>query len=75
MKKISTKYYGETVLTTNHLETLLEGLKDYLTEQTLTVIENVVKQLKEELNFDAAAINQLQFAIYLYQVRILNLEN
>lgn len=68
MQKLRTKYMGETVLTLQHLARLMSGLKDYLTEQSLNVIEIAVRQLKEELDFDATAINQLQFAIYLYQV-------
>lgn len=67
MQKIRDKYLGETVLTTKHLIRLMQGLKDYLTEQSLSVIEAAVRQLKEELDFDVTAINQLQFAIYLYQ--------
>lgn len=72
MQKIRSKYLGETILTTKHLERLMEGLKDYLTEQTIIVIEIAVRELKEELNSDAVAINQLQFAIYFYQVRSYN---
>lgn len=68
LEKMHTTYYGETIVTTKHLERLLEGFKEYLTDQSLTVIENVVKPLKEELNYDSAAINQLQFAVYLYRV-------
>lgn len=68
MQKIRTKYMGETVLTLHHLARLMGGLKDYLTEQSLNVVELAVRQLKEELDFDSTAINQLQFAIYLYQV-------
>ncbi|KAK5649782.1 hypothetical protein RI129_000811 [Pyrocoelia pectoralis] len=67
MQKIRTKYLGETVLTLQHLAKLMGGLKEYLTEQSLTVIETTVRHLKEELDFDATGINQLQFAIYLYQ--------
>lgn len=69
MHKIRDKYMGETVLTQKHLARLMDALKDYLTEQSLTVVETAVRQLKEELDFDVNAINQLQFAIYLYQVR------
>lgn len=46
----------------------MDGLKMYLIDQNMTVVESTVKQLKEQLDFDATAINQLQFAIYLYQV-------
>ncbi|XP_074030538.1 apoptotic signal-regulating kinase 1 isoform X1 [Leptinotarsa decemlineata] len=67
MQKVRHKYLGETVLTEKHLLKLMEGLKAYLTEQSMSVVETTVRQLKEELDFDSAAINQLQFAIYLYQ--------
>lgn len=68
MQKVRDKNMGETVLTKKHLQRLMDGLKSYLTEPSLSVVETAVRQLKEELDFDAAAINQLQFAIYLYQV-------
>ncbi|XP_017781301.1 PREDICTED: mitogen-activated protein kinase kinase kinase 15 isoform X2 [Nicrophorus vespilloides] len=67
MQKIRTKYMGETILTTQHLERLMTALKDFLTEQSPNVIETAISQLKEELDFEMTAINQLQFAIYLYQ--------
>lgn len=68
MHKIREKYMGETVLTEKHLSKLMDALKDHLTEPSLTVVETAVRQLKDELDFDVTAINQLQFAIYLYQV-------
>lgn len=46
----------------------MDGLKSYLTDPSLSIVESTVKQLKEELDYDSAAIHQLQFAIYLYQV-------
>lgn len=64
------KNVGETILTEKHLSKLMDGLKMYLTEQSLNIVENTVKQLKEQLDFDATAINQLQFAVYLFQVSI-----
>lgn len=70
MQKISDKYMGETVLNHRHLARLMGALKDYLTEPSSTVVESAIRQLKEELDFDGTAINQLQFAIYLYQVRL-----
>nr|CAD7399338.1 unnamed protein product [Timema cristinae] len=58
---------GETVLTMGHLEVLMRGLKDYISDQSKEVIERAIHTLREELDFDAAAINQLHFAIYLFQ--------
>jgi mitogen-activated protein kinase kinase kinase 5 len=50
-----------------HLGILMRGLKDYLPEQNREVIESAIHTLKEELDFDAAAINQLYLAIYAFQ--------
>ncbi|XP_033608100.1 mitogen-activated protein kinase kinase kinase 15 isoform X1 [Cryptotermes secundus] len=58
---------GETVLTMSHLEIVMRGMKDYISDQNREVIESAIHTLKEELDFDAAAISQLHFAIYLFQ--------
>ncbi|XP_019870241.2 mitogen-activated protein kinase kinase kinase 15 isoform X4 [Aethina tumida] len=67
MKKVREKSVGETVITAQHLQKLMDGLRAYLTDSRLCVVENTVKLLKEELEFDGGAINQLQFAIYQFQ--------
>ncbi|CAG9769222.1 unnamed protein product [Ceutorhynchus assimilis] len=67
MQKVRDKYLGETVLTPQHLHKLMEALKSYVTDPSLSIVESTIKQLKEELDYDYASINQLQFAIYLYQ--------
>lgn len=67
MQKIRDEYLGQTVLTPEHLRTLLDGLKAHLIESPMNVLEKTIKQVKEELDYDSAAIHQLQFAIYLYQ--------
>lgn len=51
----------------SHLEIVMRGMKDYISDQNREVIENAIHTLKEELDFDAAAISQLHFAIYLFQ--------
>lgn len=65
------KYLGETILTEKHLCKLMDGLKMFLTDQNISIVETTVKQLREQLDFDATALNQLQFAIYLYQVSVI----
>ncbi|XP_075974208.1 apoptotic signal-regulating kinase 1 isoform X2 [Anticarsia gemmatalis] len=59
--------FGTTVLTMNHLETLRCALKDYIMDQNRNVIEQVFTSLKEELDFDSNAINELHSAIYMFQ--------
>lgn len=59
---------GETVLTMEHLEILIRGLKEYIGDQNNRAgLENAIHTLKEELEFDTIAINHLHLAIYLFQ--------
>ncbi|KAL3276728.1 hypothetical protein HHI36_012098 [Cryptolaemus montrouzieri] len=53
------------------LRRLMEGLKNYLTETSTSVIENVITPLKDELHFEETAISQLEFAVYLYQEAVI----
>ncbi|KAG6450678.1 hypothetical protein O3G_MSEX006720 [Manduca sexta] len=59
--------FGNTVLTMNHLETLRCALKEYIMDQNRAVIEQAITTLKEELDFDSNAINELHSAIYMFQ--------
>ncbi|XP_046393431.1 mitogen-activated protein kinase kinase kinase 15 isoform X2 [Ischnura elegans] len=61
------KEVAEPVLTMAHLETLMRGLKEYIPDKNRQFIENAIHTLKEELDFDVYAINQLNYAIYLFQ--------
>lgn len=47
--------------------TLLGGLKDYIPEQNKLEIELAICNLKEEFEYDPAAISQLQLALLLFQ--------
>ncbi|CAH0558775.1 unnamed protein product [Brassicogethes aeneus] len=67
LAKVKEKAHGETVLTSKHLQTLMEGIRQYIVENHYAAVDYAVKQLKEELDFDATAINQLQFAVYFFQ--------
>ncbi|XP_072938560.1 mitogen-activated protein kinase kinase kinase 15 isoform X2 [Epargyreus clarus] len=59
--------FGNSVLTLTHLEMLRCALKDYIMDQNRSVIEQAITTLKEELDFDSNAINELHSAIYLFQ--------
>ncbi|XP_052756028.1 mitogen-activated protein kinase kinase kinase 15 isoform X1 [Galleria mellonella] len=59
--------FGNTVLTMDHLTKLHCALKDYISQQNRQVIEQAVTTLKEELDFDSNAINELHSAIYMFQ--------
>ncbi|XP_061380138.1 mitogen-activated protein kinase kinase kinase 15 isoform X2 [Danaus plexippus] len=59
--------FGNTVLTMNHLETLRCALKEYIMDQNRGVIERAIITLKEDLDFDSNAINELHSAIYMFQ--------
>lgn len=51
----------------NHLELLRCALKDYIMDQNRRRVEQAITTLKEELDFDSNAINQLNSAIYMFQ--------
>lgn len=46
---------------------LMTGLKDFIMDQNSEEVANTIRKVKEELDFDGPAINQLHFAIYLFQ--------
>jgi mitogen-activated protein kinase kinase kinase 5 len=48
----------------------MKALRDYISEQNQEVITVAISKLKEELDFDSTAINQLHFAIYLFQTAV-----
>ncbi|XP_064617996.1 mitogen-activated protein kinase kinase kinase 15-like isoform X2 [Liolophura sinensis] len=54
-------------LTLEHLKILLEGLKTFIQDRNKVVISEVLAKLKEELDFDMAAIMELQMALYVFQ--------
>lgn len=54
----------------NHLELLMRGLRDYISEPNQDVLTSAIRTLKEDLDFDSTAINQLHLAIYLFQTAV-----
>ncbi|XP_049834926.1 mitogen-activated protein kinase kinase kinase 15 isoform X2 [Schistocerca gregaria] len=56
-----------TVLSTTHLVAMIRSLRNYISDQNKESLENAIHTLKEELDFDADAINQLHFSLYLIQ--------
>lgn len=59
--------FGQPMLTNEHLEILMKGLRDYIIDQNRTVVEQTMYSLKEQLNFDSDAVHQLHFSLYLFQ--------
>lgn len=48
----------------------MRSLKEYISEQKQEVIVTSMRLLKEALDFDSTAINQLHLAIYLFQTAV-----
>ncbi|CAG5088317.1 Similar to MAP3K15: Mitogen-activated protein kinase kinase kinase 15 (Homo sapiens) [Cotesia congregata] len=61
---------AQTVINIPHLELLLRGLRDYISDRNQDSITTALRTLKEELAFDSTTINQLQLAIYLFQTAV-----
>lgn len=61
---------GQTVLKMPHLELLMRGIRDYISDQNQEAIAGAFRTLKEELDFDSTTINHLHLAIYLFQTAV-----
>ena len=58
----------------DQLSALLQGLRDFIPEQNKTALETAISSLREELEFDGRAMDQIHRALYLFQeaVRMLS---
>lgn len=45
----------------------MQGLREFIANQNKDQLESSIHLLKEDLEFDSVAINQLHLAIYLFQ--------
>ncbi|XP_076466646.1 mitogen-activated protein kinase kinase kinase 15-like isoform X5 [Babylonia areolata] len=54
-------------LTETHLKLLLTGMKCYILEQTQQSIREALDQLREEVQFDASALMEINLALYIAQ--------
>ncbi|KAL4096972.1 hypothetical protein QTP88_021830 [Uroleucon formosanum] len=59
--------FGQPKLTSEHLEVLMKGLRDYIMDQNRDVVERTIYSLKEQLNFDAVAVHQLHISLCLFK--------
>ena len=57
----------DSCITIHHLATLMDGLKEYIPEQSQQPLEAALSELREALDYDGAKINHLQLALYLFQ--------
>merc|ERR1711892_428394 len=57
----------DSCITIHHLATLMDGLKEYIPEQSQQPLEKALSDLREALDYDGAKINHLQLALYLFQ--------
>lgn len=57
----------DLTLTEANLKVLLEGLREYIPEQNKSPVQQAIANLKEEVEFDGIAINQIQHAVYVFQ--------
>ena len=62
------KSVQDLVLTQRHLqEILLPGLRDFIPHNKISYIQEAIASLKEELDFDGSAVNQIQLALLNFQ--------
>lgn len=61
---------GMTLLNMSHLEKLMRGIRDYISDHNHESIIISFKLLKDELDFNSTTINHLHLAIYLFQTAV-----
>ena len=52
----------------SHLQTLLDGLRGFIPEQSREPLEGAIGELKEQLDYDGHNINHISMALYVFQV-------
>ena len=62
----------ETCVTIQHLFQLMDGIKAWLPEQNVHSLQATLSALIDALDFDGAKINQLNLALYRFQVIVSN---
>ncbi|XP_042910056.1 mitogen-activated protein kinase kinase kinase 15 isoform X3 [Parasteatoda tepidariorum] len=66
MKELNAKT-PESALTMEHLNILLDGLREYIPEQIKMPIQQAISRVKEDVDFDGIAVNQMHLALYVFQ--------
>ncbi|KAK0168323.1 hypothetical protein PV327_002140 [Microctonus hyperodae] len=61
---------GRTAIQMSHLELLMRGLREYISDQNQEAIASAFRTLKDELDFDPTTINHLHLATYLFQTAV-----
>ncbi|XP_028967642.1 mitogen-activated protein kinase kinase kinase 15 [Galendromus occidentalis] len=66
---------GSSALLINeeHLTKLLSGMISFLPEQNKNQLSKVLAQLKESLDYDGSALNQLQTALFVFQHSVMDI--
>lgn len=59
--------FAQPMFTNEHLEVLMKGLREYITDINRTVLEQTISGLKVQLDFDSNTVHQLHFSLYLFQ--------
>ncbi|CAG5135719.1 unnamed protein product, partial [Candidula unifasciata] len=53
-------------LTSDHLKSLLIGIKGYILDQSIQAVKEAIDNLRESVQFDATALMEIQLALYVF---------
>lgn len=67
MNKLHQDSGDDLVITKEQLVALVDGFKNYIPEQNKTGLQHIIGKLKQEVNHDQKAFNQITVALYLFQ--------
>lgn len=70
MKELKSSSHEPLILSYNHLQHLLAGLKDFIPNEDKTSLVNCIYRIKEECDFDPSVFPQIQSALLIVQYSI-----
>ncbi|KAI8129196.1 Mitogen-activated protein kinase kinase kinase 15 [Lucilia cuprina] len=72
LEKLHDEHSNIVAITKNELQKLLHGIREYIMNEKEKHLEACINSLKEELSYDAAALDHLHLALYSFQDAVIS---
>uniref|UniRef100_A0A1B0FQW7 Protein kinase domain-containing protein n=1 Tax=Glossina morsitans morsitans TaxID=37546 RepID=A0A1B0FQW7_GLOMM len=72
LEKLQNEHNNIVAITKTDLQKLLHGIREYIMNEKEKHLEACINSLKEQLNYDAAALDHLHLALYSFQDAVIS---
>lgn len=72
LEKLNDEHSNIVAITKHELQKLLHGIREYIMNEKEKQLESCINGLKEELNYDATALDHLHLALYSFQDAVIS---